>query len=348
MHPMKAITVALGALAIASTVNTGSVFAQVPHAVDEIVKFDSQGAKLSGKLRVAYLAQCVENPYCQASLKGMNNAAAKYGFEVKLFNAGFNPATQLKDVQNAVAEKFDGYVFAPLAGGPGCNMYNTYIKPTGKPVVVLDQPMCGDADHTPGTAGTVLMITQVWMDAFIDKSFASCIGNCTAFAVGGFVGTDLENVWESSLAKTAKKYPNVKLIGNQPGNFSPQVALRVTQDALSAHSDINMIISFWDDMSRGIIQAVTSAGKVPGKDVKIYSVGGTTDGIERVRKGEINMVGVSLPYEEGYYAGVAMAMALQGKPLNAFIYEAYLPAITNGPKTVLLTKDTIGSFVPNN
>jgi ABC-type sugar transport system substrate-binding protein len=322
--------------------------AQTSSAVDAVLSFDKTATKLQKKARVAYLAQCIENPYCQASLKGMNDAGAKYGFEVKVFNAGFNPATQLKDVQNAVAEKFDGYVFAPTAGAPGCSMYETYLKPTGKPVVVSDQPMCGDADQTQGIAGTVLMITQSWTDSFIDKAFSSCGASCTAFAIGGFPGTDLENVWETALAKAQKKYPNVKFISNQPGNFSPQTALRLAQDALSAHPNINLIISFWDDMSRGIVQAVTSAGKKPGKDVRIYSVGATRDGVDMVKAGDIEVVGISLPYEEGYYAGVAMAMALEGKPLNAFIDEALLPAISNGPKSIFVSKENVDTFSPNN
>ena len=321
--------------------------AQSPDAVPAVIAFDKTAKPLGKKYRVAYLTQCVNNPYCQASLKGITDASKKYGFEFKIFDANFNPAEQLKLVQNAVTEKFDGYLFAPTASAPGCSMYKNQLAPTGKPVVTFDIMMCGDKDYTPGTAAAVIMQTQAYYDDVVDKGFARCVGTCTAAAIGGYVGSDLYNVWEAALAKAVKKYPNVKLIVDQPGNFSPQVALRVTQDSLRAHPEINMMISSWDDMSRGVIQAITDAKKVPGKDIKVVSDGATTDGVARVVKGEIDLTGIILPYEEGYYAGVAMAMALDGQAPNGFVDEAKLPPVVNGPKTIILTKDNVAEFKPN-
>ncbi len=164
---------------------------------------------------------------------------------------------------------------------------------------------------------------------------------------GGYVGSDLFNIWEDALAAAVKKHPNVKLVVDQPGNFNPQVALRVVQDALSAHPDVNLIISSWDDMSRGVVQAVVNANKTPGKDVKIVSAGATKDGVGRVKRGELNMTAIYLPYEEAYYAGVAIAMALMGNSPNGFIDEAKLPQVLEGPRTVFLTKENADRFEPN-
>ena len=63
----------------------------------------------------------------------MQAAAKKYGFEYKRFAANFNPATQIKQVQNAITEGFDGYLFAPTAAAPGCTMWKRHLVPTGKP-----------------------------------------------------------------------------------------------------------------------------------------------------------------------------------------------------------------------
>ena len=63
-----------------------------------------------------------------------------------MFDANFNPTDQLKHVQNAAAEKFDGYILAPTAAAPACSMWKQFLVPTGAPVVTVDLPMCGDAD----------------------------------------------------------------------------------------------------------------------------------------------------------------------------------------------------------
>jgi galactofuranose transport system substrate-binding protein len=294
----------------------------------KVLAFDRAATKPAKKYRLAYLAECISNPYCQARLRGMQAAAQRYGFEFKAFDANFNPQTQLRQVQDAVAQGFDGYVFAPTAAAPGCTMWKSYLKPTGKPVVTLDVPMCDDADYTPGVAATVTMVRQAFFNAHVDNAFRTCTNGCKVAAIGGFTGSDLFTLWERAVAQGEKKFPKVEVVSDQPANYDPRVALRVIGDALRAHPGINLVITPWDDMTRGAEQAIVAAGKKPGQDVRIYSTGATKVGLQRVKQGTWNETSVFLPYEESYYAAVAMMMALQGKPVNAYVNEAAMPPVT--------------------
>jgi hypothetical protein len=40
-------------------------------------------------------------------------------------------------------------------------------------------------------------------------------------------------------------------------------------------------------------------------------------------------------------------MAIEGKPLNAYVNEALLPAVTQGPGTIFITKENVDKFKPN-
>jgi ABC-type sugar transport system substrate-binding protein len=316
-------------------------------AADAVIAFDKAGQKLSKPLRIGYVAECAQNTYCQARLKGVKDAAAKFGFEFKLFDANFNPADQLKQIQNATAENFDGYILGPTAAAQACSMWKQFLVPTGKPVVTVDLPMCGDIDYTKGLAATVTMQRQAYFDAHVDKAFSSCTGPCKVAAVGGFVGSDLFNLWETAIKNGVAKHPNVQVVVDQPGNFDPRTTLRVIEDGMRAHPDISVVISPWDDMTRGAEQAITSLGKMPGTDVRIYSVGATKDGIDRVKSGVYNETTALLPYQESYYAAVALVMALQGKPVDAYIDEALLPVITDGPGSIFITKENADKLSPN-
>jgi galactofuranose transport system substrate-binding protein len=293
----------------------------------DVLAFDKTATKPAKRYRLAYLAECISNPYCQARLRGMQAAANKYGFDFKAFDANFTPQTQLRQVQDAVARGFDGYVFAPTAAAPGCTMWKSYLKPTGKPVVTLDVPMCDDADYTPGLAATVTMVRQSFFDAHVDHAFSTCKSKCTVAAIGGFTGSDLFTLWERAVAQGERKFPNVHVVSDQPGNYDPRVALRVISDVLRAHPDLDIVITPWDDMTRGAEQAILAAGKKPGADVRIYSTGATKVGLERVGQGAWNETSVFLPFEESYYAAVAMIMALDGKPVNAYVDEAEMPPV---------------------
>ena len=321
--------------------------ASISEATQKILDYDAKGAATSKKYRIAYLTECVNNPYCQARLKGLEDAAAKYGFEFKIFDANFNPAEQLKMVQNAVTEGFDGYLFAPAATAPGCSMWRRNLEPLDEPVVSLDLPMCKDADYTPGLAATVTMQRQVYYNAHIDFAFASCTEPCEVAAVGGFVGSDLFGFWEIAIEQGKAKYPNVNVVVDEPGNFDPRVALEKIQNGLIAHPDISVVISSWDDMTRGVEQAIEGAGKKPGTDIRIYSIGATINGVAKVKQGIYNETTVLLPWEESYYAAVALIAALEGEPVNGYIDEAELPAVTEGPATIIITKENADTITPN-
>lgn len=121
-RPLLAIgLLAIGAvLAVATARQVAAV--EMSAAAKAVVDYDKSGDKPKQKYRIAYLTECVDNPYCLARLAGLKAAAAKYGFEFKIFDANFSPATQAKVVENAVTEGFDGYLSVPRRRSPavGC------------------------------------------------------------------------------------------------------------------------------------------------------------------------------------------------------------------------------------
>jgi len=336
------VVVALSIAVVQAAATSGGQFP----ATQKVIAFDRSAVKPGKKYKIAYLAECISNPYCGQRLNGIKAAAKKYGFEFKVYDANFNPSTQLKLTQDAVAKGFDGYIFAPAAAAPGCSTWRQYLKPTGKPVVSIDLPMCGDADYTAGLAGTVTMQRQSYFDEHIDNAFKTCTKKCKVIAIGGFTGSDLFGDWERAIKQGKKKYPNVDVVTDQPGNFDPRVALKVVGDALRANPDVTMVVSSWDDMTRGAEQAITAAGKKPGKDVRIYTVGGTKDAVAKVKSGVYNETTVLLPFEESYFGAVAMIMALEGKPLKGYVSEAELPTVTK-LGTIIVTKANAAKFHPN-
>lgn len=330
---------------LTATASAGAPSGQFP-ATQKVIAFDRSAKAPAKRYRIAYLTECIGNPYCQARLSGMKAAAKKYGFEFKIYDANFSPAAQLKLVQDAVAEGFDGYVFAPAADAPGCSMWKSTLVPTGKPVVSIDLPMCGSPDYTPGLAATVTFQRQAYFDAHVNNAFASCSGPCEAVAVGGFIGSDLFGFWEKAIKNAKAKYPNVKVVADQPGNFDPRVALKVVGDALRAHPNVKLVIASWDDMARGAVQAIRAAGKKPGTDVAIYSIGGSKGGVAMIKDGSANGSTILRPFEESYYGAVALIMALEGKPLNGYVSEAELPAVTK-LGTIFLTKANVAAYRAN-
>lgn len=344
------IGVMVGTLAVAGIAIPGS--AQSPAAAttpeEAVVAFDAAWTTPSDPpLKIAYIVECAnENGYCLTRVKAMDDAAAKYGFTYQTFNSVFNPATQLTDVQDAVALGFDGYLFAPAAGEPGCQAWQQYIVPTGKPTVSLDIPMCGDADYSEGLAATVTMQSEEYFYQHITNAFKSCTEACQAAAIGGFTGSDLFGYWQAAIERALAENPNVSLVVNQPANFDPNMANKVISDGLVANPDISVVISSWDQMTLGAEAAITAAGKTPGTDVRIYSLGGSQDALTRIKEGTWTESTLLLPYEEGLYGSAALMMAIGGQPLNAYVNEANLAVVKDGPGTIFIDASNVDAFTP--
>ena len=214
---------------------------KIPEAIQKVVTYDKAGKKAAQPYRIAYISEGGGNSYANARDKGLDDASKKYGFTVKAFDAHFNPQNQLKDVQNAVQEKFDGYLFAPAADAASCKMWKDFLVPTKKPVVSLDLTMCGDVTYTPGLAATVTMQSQPYYDFHVEQAFAAaCEGRnpCKGVSLSGFAGSDLFARWDKAIENGLKKYPNVQMVSRREAKFDARIAEQITQDALQVNRDL--------------------------------------------------------------------------------------------------------------
>ncbi len=323
---------------------------EIPEPMQKVIKFEKAGTMPSKHYKIAYVTECVTNAYCEARMKGLNEASKKYGFEFKTFDSNFNPQAQLKDVQNAVQQGFDGYLFGPTADAPACKMWKDFMVPTKKPVVSIDLSMCGDVDYTPGLAATVSIQRQPYYDIHVEHAFAAACDEgkpCKGISLSGFAGSDLFARWEMAIDKGLKKFSNVQIVSRREAKFDPRLARQITQDALQAHPDLKFVVSHDDNMSLGVAAAVKAAGLKPGKDVKIYSMGGNAHGVEGVKDGTFEWTTAEDPKAEAYYGAIALVMAMDGQALNGYVDLKDEPWLVDGTGTLFITKENLSKFTPH-
>ncbi len=134
--------------------------------------------------------------------------------------------------------------------------------------------------------------------AFIGSNFygqAQIAADDLGAATGGtahvaiLIGTPGNNVTTDRTKgfqdEVKKKYPNMKIVASQTGNFAQTDGQKVMEQLLQAHSDINAVYAENDEMALGAIQAIRSAGKTPGKDVKIVTIDGIQQMVQNVASG---------------------------------------------------------------
>lgn len=319
--------------------------------LEQIQAWIKKNAKADRTFHIAWLKADAKNPYTLAEQRGGLAAAKRYGAQVKVFDASFNPNTQSQQLQDALtgydAKKYDGIVVEPVAGVVLCPRVKQAIA-RGVPVAVDNQPLCGDDGYTQGTVGYAGVQLQRYFDQHAEYAFKSCKGKpCKAVVITGPVGFDVTTKLQTSLKKLKSKYPNVKVVANQASDFSAQKGLQIMRDALTANPDIEVVISQWDDEMTGVAQAVKQAGKKPGTDVRIYSNGADQTGIKLLRSGDMTETSLLMPYEEGNYAMEEMMRYLITKQKTVgTVWLPQLPLVTDGPGSMFITAANADDWKP--
>jgi ABC-type sugar transport system substrate-binding protein len=276
--------------------------------------------------------------------------AKRYGATVKVYDAKFNPNQQFRDLQDAItgykAGQFDAIVVTPVAGSVVCNQVKKAIK-SGIPIETENLSVCGDKGYTPGAIGYVGMQQQRAEDQDYAVAFSSCKKPCKALIITGPIGFDLTTRDNIAIKKAAKAFPNVKIVSNQAAPFTPTDWYKVARTQLTAHPDIDMISTNWDDSVVGVIRAVKQAGKTPGKDIKIFSVGGNSLGINLVKTGQIEATDIVSPYHDGQYAmEQVFRFLITGKRSVGSLWPGDAPFITKTVGLRVLTKANINKWKP--
>jgi len=102
----------------------------------------------------------------------------------------------------------------------------------------------------------------------------------------------------------------LKVVGEQPGNWTNSVAMQVTENMLQANKKVDGLFSASDVMLDGALQAIDDAGRT---GIKILSVDGSKKAVDLVEQGAIVGTMAQFPSKMGTIAVDNLLAALDGK-----------------------------------
>jgi simple sugar transport system substrate-binding protein len=105
----------------------------------------------------------------------------------------------------------------------------------------------------------------------------------------GTPGSDPANERRKAFAEGIAKYPGLKIIDSQSGNFERSQGKVVMEALLKKHGRaINILYAHNDDMAIGAIQAIEAAGLKPGTDITVVTIDAIKEAIQAIIDGKIN------------------------------------------------------------
>ena len=88
--------------------------------------------------------------------------------------------------------------------------------------------------------------------------------------------------------KALEEYPNMKLVGQQSGNFTRAEGQAVMESWLKSIDKIDVLFAQNDDMALGALDAIKAAGLVPGQDIIIVGCDSVKAAFEAIVAGDMN------------------------------------------------------------
>ncbi len=258
----------------------------------------AEGAKK--QFLIAYSQAELVNAWRVTNQKDMEAWAQKLGVKLISLDANQDPAKQLSDIQNMLAQKPDALILSPLESKalvPAVKM----CADAKVPLVVIDRTI----EAEPGSGIYKTEITQSHVLSgqklaekaveLLTKKYGKPRGNVVH--VQGMAGAspviDANSGWDQVMAK----YPKIKTVAVADAGFTTEGGMKVMEDFLQRFpkGQIDVVRTDYSAMTMGALQAIKNAGR---KELLGYVVGegGHYLAIQAVINGEIARETQTPPY----------------------------------------------------
>ena len=113
----------------------------------------------------------------------------------------------------------------------------------------------------------------------------------------GTPGADVTAQRAEGFRNIIDQYDNYEILASQVGNFSRTESQTAMENLIQSYGDeIDVVYAHSDDNGIGAINAIKAAGLTPGKDIQVFGVDGTTDGLQAIIDGEMTATYLCNPF----------------------------------------------------
>jgi ABC-type sugar transport system substrate-binding protein len=253
------------------------------------------------------------NPFRIAETQSIKDEAAKVGVKKLLTtNAQSQLSKQISDIQDMLAQGAQFLIVAPL-NSDGLEPALQAAAAKKVPVLTIDRKINSSAckDFLSFLGSNFVEQGKRAADAMIKATGGNAKVAILLGSSGNNVTTDRTNGFVDQIKAQA---PGIQIVAQQTGEFARDKGQAVMEQLISSNPGINAVYAENDEMALGAVTALKTAGKNPGKDVKIVSIDGTRNAVQAIVDGTINAVIESNPRfgplafktAQDFYSGTAI------------------------------------------
>ena len=243
-------------------------------------------------LKVGYSQYAAYNNWRVTNTDDINRALKEAGYDVIFADANDDTAQQISDLEDMIAQQPDYLVIGPREQEGYENVLEE-AKDAGIKVVLYDR--LADGPYDVLIQGDYIMegenVGQAVVDTFGEEEKINIV------ELTGTPGADVTAQRAEGFRNIIDQYDNYEILASQVGNFSRTESQTAMENLIQSYGDeIDVVYAHSDDNGIGAINAIKAAGLTPGKDIQVFGVDGTTDGLQAIIDGEMTATYLCNPF----------------------------------------------------
>ncbi|SBT43424.1 monosaccharide ABC transporter substrate-binding protein, CUT2 family (TC 3.A.1.2.-) [Micromonospora auratinigra] len=253
------------------------------------------GGKGDGKITLGFSQVGAESGWRTANTTSIKESAAAAGIDLKFDDAQQKQENQIKAIRNFIQQKVDVIAFSPVVES-GWDTVLKEAKDAKIPVILTDRAVdSADKSLYKTFLGSDFVKEGRLAGEWLVEQKKAATGPVNIVELQGTTGSAPANDRKKGFAEAISANPNLKIIASQSGDFTRAGGKQVMEQFLKANPKIDVLFAHNDDMGLGALEAITAAGKVPGKDITIITVDAVKDGMQALADGKFNFIAECSP-----------------------------------------------------
>ncbi|WP_410812125.1 ABC transporter substrate-binding protein [Micromonospora sp. 067-2] len=256
---------------------------------------DTGGAADDGKITLGFSQVGAESGWRTANTTSIKDSASAAGIDLKFDDAQQKQENQIKAIRNYIQQKVDVIAFSPVVES-GWDTVLKEAKDAKIPVILTDRSVdSADKSLYKTFLGSDFVKEGRLAGEWLVDNQKSATGPVNIVELQGTTGSAPANDRKKGFAEAIATNPNLKIVASQTGDFTRAGGKQVMEQFLKANPKIDVLFAHNDDMGLGALEAITAAGKVPGKDITIITVDAVKDGMQALADGKFNFIAECSP-----------------------------------------------------
>ena len=243
-------------------------------------------------VQIAFSQIGQESDWRTANTDSINGTIeAHEGWELIYDDAQQKQENQIKALRNFITQDVDYILFTGVVS-TGWEEVLAEVNEAEIPLILIDRlPDCiNDIDYVAAFGGDFVEEGRrqvAWAGEYL-KSVGRGDEEVNVVIMEGTTGASAQTGRTEGNLAALEEYPNMKLVGQQTGNFTRAEGQAVMESWLKSIDKIDVLIAQNDDMALGAIDAIKAAGLVPGEDIIIVGCDSVKAAFEAIVAGEMN------------------------------------------------------------